>query len=359
MMDNKIADSLRTIKLSDPSDNRLIAAILEENHREQEGKIRKMEPRKRTLVLTVFAVLAVTLAIGAGASGSFGRLFDLVTRNDSSDDYNGGNLSLIAERMKPVRNEVAKTQIGNLTLSIREAYYDGMTLYCVGEIETDRDPNAKQTDWDFEISVNGVPLDFDYSLNSREWVKTEEGTYLNDSLSTKIPEEFRPASEEPVQVKYTATHYSYGSKEDSFGNGILERASSEFAISCFDETIRIATPAEQNGVKFLSFLSSPATTEISMDVPKGLAGYDPTILSSIALTTEDGKPITLNSSENCESRENPNSCWQLTYSGEAVPQGVSRLIATLWTSDASNRHSTATASFQIDLEKESVTPLDR
>lgn len=359
MMDNKIADSLRTIKLSDPSDNRLIAAILEENHREQEGKIRKMEPRKRTLVLTVFAVLAVTLAIGAGASGSFGRLFDLVTRNDSSDDYNGGNLSLIAERMKPVRNEVAKTQMGNLTLSIREAYYDGMTLYCVGEIETDLDPNAKQTDWNFDISVNGVPLDFDYSLRSRDWIKTEDGTYINDSLSVRVPAELRPQDPNGIRVKYTATHYSYEKEENNRGTGELEKASAEFMVSCTDETVSISAPAEQNGVKFLYLCASPATTEICMDVPKGLAGYDPTILSSIALTTEDGKPITLNSSENCESRENPNSCWQLTYSGEAVPQGVSRLIATLWTSDASNRHSTATASFQIDLEKESVTPLDR
>lgn len=356
MRNNRIADSLRKIEPRDSG--RLLAAILVENNRVQERRDRKRKPGKRALILAVSAVLAVTLAIGAGASGAFGRLFDLVTRNDNPDDYNGGNLSLIAERMEPVKNEVAKTQMGNLTLSIKEAYYDGMTLYCIGEIETDLDPNAKQTDWDFEISVNGVPLDFDYSLNFREWVKTEEGTYLNDSLSTKIPEEFRPATEEPIQVKYTATHYSYGSEEDSAGSGILEKASSEFAVSCFDETIRIATPAEQNGVKFLSFLSSPATTEISMDVPRELAGYDPNFLSAIALTTEDGKYISLNVGSTKYSRENPETCWKLTYSGEAVPQDVTKLIALLQTSDTQKQTNTTTASFLIDLEEKTVAPLE-
>lgn len=358
MMDNRITDSLRTIKLSDASDNRLMTVILEESCREQEKENRKRKTGRHVLILAVSAALVAILAIGAGASGSLGRLFQLITKNDHSNDYNFDNLSVITQHMTPVENQITKTLAGDMKFSIREAYYDGMTIYCVGEIETKNDPNARQTDWNYDISVNGIPLDFNYSLRSRAWIKTEEGTYINDSLSTKVPAEFRPSDLKDIRVKYTATHYSYKEEGDSLGAGDLGKASAEFTVSCTDDAVSISAPAEQKGIKFLYLCTSPATTEISMEVPKKLAGFDPDLLSSIALTTEDGKPITLNTGESRESREDPNNCDQLTYSGEAIPQGVTKLIATLWTSDTSNGSSTATASFQIDLEKKTVTSLN-
>ncbi|MCH5353717.1 MAG: hypothetical protein J1E06_09655 [Acutalibacter sp.] len=362
MKNRNIINSLNKIEPHGSADSRMLSAILAENRRVRGEKetsmtIHKKKVGKRALVLAISVALVFSLAIGVGASGAFGRLFGLITQNDSSDFYNAKNRAVIAERMEPVADEVTATQAGNLKFSVKEAYYDGMTLYCAGEIETDLDPNAKQTAWNYDIFINGVPLDFDYSLHARKWVKTEDGKYVNDSISTKIPPEFRPAGTGDIQVKYVATHYSYGSEGETVTHGTLEAASSEFTVALQDETISITETVVQNNVKFRYLLSSPATTEVCIDVPRELAGYYGDLYSGISLFTEKGQSVSLNSGSENYSDEDPEYYRKLIYSGEAIPQGVTKLIAQVNTSNWEGHTETVTARFEIDLAEKTVTPI--
>ncbi len=359
MKNRKIIDSLNKIGPGYSADKRMLSAILAENRRVREEmedtmKINRKKVRKRALALAAAAILILSLTIGVGATGAFGRLFSFITQKDKPGDYNADNLDLIAEHMEPVTDEVTATQKGGLKFSVREAYYDGMTLYSVGEIETETDPNADYTSWDFDVFINGVKIDFDFSLISREWVKTEDGKYISDAISTKIPGEYRPEGAGDIRVKYVATHYSYGGE---YGSTELGIASSEFTVAFNDEKVSISETVMQNDIKFRYYSSSLATTEICMDVPRELAGYDSGIFSDIGLLTEDGRCITLNTGITTYSDEDPDHYWRLTYSGEAVPEGVTQLIAQIITYDETNQSVTVTAEFCIDLVEKSVSPV--
>ncbi len=360
MKNSKIKDSWSRIEPDGSADSRILSSVLAENRRVREEREDKMtinqkKAGKRALTFALAAALIFTLTIGVGAAGGLGRLFSLITQNDGSDAYNGDNLELIAERMEPVTGEITSTQKGNLKFSVKEAYYDGMTLYCASEIETDIDPNAEETDWNFDIYINGVKLDFDYTLNARRWVKSEDGKYISDSMSTKIPDEFRPKGTGDIRVKYVATHYSYGGEN---GNGDLEAASSEFTVACRDDAVNIAETVMQNDVKFRYLRSSTATTEVCMDVPVELSENNPDISCGISLSTEDGKYISLNTGIEDYSDEEPEKYSQLIYSGEAVPEGVTTLIAQLNAYDTSDNSNTVAAKFRIDLVEKSVVPID-
>ena len=113
----------------------------------------------------------------------------------------------------------------------------------------------------------------------------------------------------------------------------------------------------QNDIKFRYFNSSLATTEICMDLPNEIAEYDSGIFPEIGLLTEDGRRITLNTSMITYSDEDPDHYWRLTCSGEAVPEGVTQLIAQLNMYDETNQSVTVTAEFCIDLVEKSVSPV--
>lgn len=319
----------------------------------------------------IAALLTVNAAAPAFAEGlpGVGELFRAINHHNSGDFYNAENLSDIEERMVPVTDAVSTTQEGDMKFSVKEAFYDGMSLYCAAELETELDPNAENTDWQYEIYIDGKKLDFDYRNFGRKWIKTEENTYASDAMSTKIPAEFRPEVPGDVRVKVEAVFWDMsrrepytdldGEKANKILSEKLGAATAEFTAK-YDpsRTVEVTGDAEQNGVKFVSLVSTPASTSVTVDVPREMAGYYGDKSSSVGLYLENGGKVELNAGETRGSARSP-LYWQETQSGEGIPEGETRVIVKVEVFDSATPFSwkgETVAEFIVDLEEKTITP---
>ncbi len=337
-----------------------------EEVREQSRKRRKNLWVKMTAVgaaACVAVLLAVNTAFPAFAENlpGVGVLFRIINQHNSEDFYNAENLSSVQARMAPVTDAVSYTREGDLKFTVKEAFYDGLTLYCAAELQTELDPNAGQTDWEYQIYINGKKLDFNYANFWRNWVKSGENTYVNDSMSTKIPAEFRPEQPGDLRVKVEAAFWDMSHTEEKVDGDakvisqMLGEAVTEFTAR-YDpsSTVEIAGEAEQNGVKFISLVSTPASTSICVDVPREMAGYYGDRTASVGLYLENGKKVELNSGETRDSDTSPLYVRE-TNSGEGIPEGETKVIARVDSFDAAGQKEVL-AEFVIDLEQKTVMP---
>lgn len=319
----------------------------------------------------IVALLTINAAFPAFAESipGLGGLFRAINEHNRPYTFNGENVSRVEERMAPVSEVKTATGEGGLSFAVQEAYYDGKYLYCAAQIETALDPNAEKTEWEYQIYINGVKLDFDYRPFGREWVKTGENTYANDEMSTQIPEEFRPETPGDIQVKYEVTFYDHSHTlppDDPNEPDVVEivpevlaSATAEFTAK-YDpgETIEFESTAEQNGVKLLSFSTSPSSTEVVMDVPHEVSGYVEGTYANIVLFCMDGKQINLNSGSGADSDLTPGQSSKMGNSGEGVPRGEKKVVAMLmyakdkeWMGEGE-----VAAEFTIDLEEKTAAP---
>ncbi len=335
--------------------------------------------RAGSLAAAFVAAVALLFAVNA-AFPAFaeelplvGGLFRYLNQDAKETDFNAPNLSMIAEHMAPVEDAETATLEGGMRFTVKEAYYDGMTLYCAAELVTALDPNKENTDWNYQISINGVPLDFDYTTHLRDCVKTGENTNVNDAMSTKIPTEFQPKTPGDIRVRIEAEFYRYGEEKtvyDTHSQPITEltpaslgKAAVEFTAK-YDpvNAVKITTPAEQNGIKLLSFSSALASTSVTIEYPEEMRVYGDdgtnTADVGVALYLEDGTKVTPQMGEG-RNGSAPNTL-SYTQVCEGVPYGTKELTVKVHQQNFQKvfGRNTLVAEFLVDLEAGTVTPKD-
>lgn len=185
---------------------------------------------------------------------------------------------------QPVENVEAQVPANGLlekpmTVTVREAYFDGEFLYAGLELELDCRESELLTNQvpGYNILINGEEqLGYNekggrgrdaegFVMMSHDgWQRMENGQYLSQ-LAFRVPEQYRALEQVQVTLQYVGIYH-----QGDWTNQVLNSTpfKLDFTAEKNDAQVkRIEGGAERNGVKLVSAVASPAGTVFTLDIP--------------------------------------------------------------------------------------------
>ena len=283
-----------------------------------------------------------------------GNIFSKINASQTSDPFRETpDTERIGNHAVTVTNEGATAKTDKFEIKIEGVYYDGKFLHSSIQVKSTDKLNIDDTILKITPIINGIEIKEEYET-LHYFLAESDNTYLSD-FTFLIP--IKNRQEKDLDIKYnvsfedasTQTRENAGLSDYTIMDG--GAMSVEFtAIYDPSESVDIANTIEQNGIKILSFYTSPAGTEVFWEKPfDGLDEY------YISVHKMDGTPLDAlaKRGEIIEEIWNKGNPTAKTY-GRFVGLKASekQAILTIW---GGPKNSTV-AEFTVDLEKKTITP---
>ena len=283
-----------------------------------------------------------------------GNIFTKINASQTSDPFREtADTERIGNLAVAVNNEGATAKTDKFEVKVEEAYYDGRFLHSSIQVKSTDKLNIDNTILKITPIINGIQIKEEYET-LHYFLAESNNTYLSD-FTFLIP--IKNRQEKDLDIKYNVSFEdaSTQTREDAglsdykvMDGGAM---SVEFtAIYDLSESVDIADTIEQNGIKILSFYTSPAGTEVFWEKPFGSSDE-----YYISVHKMDGTPLDAlaKRGEIIEEIWNMGNPTAKTY-GRFVGLKASekQAVLTIW---GGPKNSTV-AEFTVDLEKKTITP---
>lgn len=283
--------------------------------------VKRKSSRLKPICASFSAVAAVLLLFGLNAvNPAFAEEIPLIGGFFRQINAGGHDADTVdTERIEQHAVVPAEEDSSSLTaknsayeITVQSVYFDGRFLHSALELASDIDIRENDYLLTTKILLNEKTVyehqdDFDETQQTIQtpyirWMNTGDGRYVGN-LKFTVPEEYRTG--EPLQVEYVFALLDMEAYNNYMGSGFEMESSGDMeqirptelgtdggnslsfeAVPDNSDTVEITAAAESEGALLSDFYTSPAGTEISLQIP-----IDSDFGSYAKLYTPDGREI--------------------------------------------------------------------
>lgn len=311
------------------------------------------------IAVSAVAVIAIMFSINlvdpvlAESIPIIGNLFSAINNAKDYVPFNAEAVDNIALKMVEVTDLSATGSDRGTSLSIKESYYDGQQLYLAAILETDIDPNEEKIDFWTDVTVDGKLIDFDWHFSGMNWIETDKGVYISDSLSTYIPKEYQSDNDKAeIGLTVYMMDYSLADKTGKISNEqSLSTIPLSFTVTRDTSDAIDLKPVDviKNNAQLISFVSTTAGTEATVIMEDTMRP----VQYNVELW--DGWSKLIVNSGSTVYATAPYEGLEVTGAGEALPAGVTVVTVRIVETSHISHKSKIIAEFKIDLNTQTIS----